>query len=213
MECDSLHSLTPTQILHVFTLYRHHTHFLRPYSSANTNNYRAIVLSALSPEVDGATATDHDGFFVKPIRSTTTTGLQYLRYNPTSGEIMRTSTTSRRLSYVDDETVVIEDMDAADSARVWDLRPVTSRSEQQTEGRADAVYGLVADEVAKIDPRLVHWGEDDQGRPFVECVDYEQVLPLLLHQTRALKESHEALEEAYETRIQALEKKLEALLR
>lgn len=104
-------------------------------------------------------------------------------------------------------------MNAADSARVWDLRPVTSRSEQQTEGRADAVYGLVADEVAKIDPQLVHWGEDDQGRPFVEGVDYEQVVSLLLHQTQILKESHEALKEAYETRIQALEKKLEALMR
>ena len=110
--------------------------------------------------------------------------------------------------------MVAEEMQAAEAARVWDLRPVTYRATETVE-EADTFYGFVAEEVAKIDPRLVHWGQDDEGQHHVEGVDYDRVVTLLLHQTRALKEAHDmqikALKEDYEAQKEAHEKRFTAL--
>lgn len=180
-------------------------------TAAATNS---IVLNALS---ETWTAGGSSGFFVKPIRpSTDTTSLQYLAYNATSGEIVSTPPATRRLSVA--PTTDAEDIQEADAARVWDLRPVTYRdpsmldeAEAGQEMTADykRVYGFVAEEVAAIDPRLVHWDEDEDGKKQAMGVDLEQLVPLLLHQTKARIEEVKA---RYESRIKALEEKLDALL-
>ena len=158
------------------------------------------------------------GFFVKPIRSSNPTiGLQYLRYDPSSGEILYTSsTTRRRISAINE--IGVEEIQAADSARVWDLRPVAYRAMERAE-KTDTLFGFVAEDVAEVDPRLVHWEQDDDGNSRVESVDYDQVVTLLLHQTKEIKATYEArikaLEErntTSEARIKALEEKLDALL-
>lgn len=58
---------------------------------------------------------------------------------------------------------------------MWNLRPVSYRHALEAEVEHDKAYGFVAEEVAAIDPRLVFWGEDAEGQPRVEGVDYEQV--------------------------------------
>ncbi len=35
--------------------------------------------------------------------------------------------------------------------------------------------GFIAEEVAEIDPRLVFWGQDEDGEPRMEGVNYDQV--------------------------------------
>ena len=135
-----------------------------------------------------------------PVRSAV--GTANLGYNPGTGEITYDSSRRRNLVAVSDG-VEVEDVAAAEAARVWELRPVIYRHALEAKtAHNDKAYGFVAEEVAAIDPRLVHWGEDGQ----VKGVDYEQMVPLILQQVKALKETHEA-------QIRALEEKVTALLR
>lgn len=98
----------------------------------------------------------------------------------------------------------MQDVEADEAALVWDLRPVSYRHALEAEVKHNRAYGFVAEEVAAIDPRLALW---DDGK--VEGVDYEQLVPLLLHQIKALKDAHET----HKAKISALEEKLSALLR
>jgi hypothetical protein len=149
-------------------------------------------------------ATGSSGLFVKPIRGPAAAGLA-LSYNPAgTGEITYTSSSAR---YKTD----IEGVEAPEAARVWDLRPVSFRFLADKDDQ-HKLYGFIAEEVAEVDPRLAVWGVDAEGRPQVEGVDYDQVVTLLLHQTKARIETYEARIETYEARIQTLEEKLDAIL-
>jgi hypothetical protein len=51
------------------------------------------------------------------------------------------------------------------------LRPVWYRSAIPTDRQDWSHYGLIAEEVADIDPRLVHWGYRDEDWETVEKVE------------------------------------------
>jgi hypothetical protein len=77
-----------------------------------------------------------------------------------AGNGLLRSTSSRR--YKRD----IEPLDPAVADRVLDLAPVYYRSTAARDPAGWSWYGLVAEEVAEIDPRLVHWGhQEDQYEP------------------------------------------------
>lgn len=63
---------------------------------------------------------------------------------------------------------------SAESARVWDLRPVSYRGINATEG-AEKMYGFIAEEVEQVEPRLCVYGKDEAGEPQVEGVNYDMV--------------------------------------
>ena len=169
----------------------------------------SIVLNAGGDKVTSST----DGFFVSPVRSFGT-GAANLGYNPTTKEIFVASSSRR---YKTD----IQDIKVSESARVWDLRPVLYRSLDKAE-EGPKSYGFIAEEVAQVDSRLCFWSQDAEGLPQVEGVNYDQVIPLLLQETKELKAAREtdathiqALKAARETdaiRIEALEKKMETLI-
>ncbi len=61
------------------------------------------------------------------------------------------------------------------------LRPVTFRYREEYVGPDDTThFGLIAEEVAKVAPGLVH--VDDEGRPL--SVRYEFLAPLLLNEVQ-----------------------------
>ena len=65
------------------------------------------------------------------------------------------------------------------SGMLMSLRPVTFRYREEYVGPDDTThFGLIAEEVAKVAPGLVHF--DDEGRPF--SVRYEFLAPLLLNE-------------------------------
>lgn len=135
---------------------------------ADDGGNSAVVLSASQ---NGYTA-NAAGFFVKPVRAIS--GTANVRYNSASGEFTYDSSITRRLLTASEEAD-IEDVQEAEAARVWDLRPVSYRALEAGPGE-HKLYGFIAEEVAKIDPRLVDWGEDAAtGEPRVQGVDYEQV--------------------------------------
>lgn len=95
----------------------------------------------------------------------------------------------------------IKPIDKASEA-ILDLKPVTFRYKKELDPRAAPQFGLVAEEVAKVDPDLVI--ADDQGKPFT--VRYDEVNAMLLNEF--LKE-HKKVEEQAKT-VGAQAKKLEA---
>ena len=93
-----------------------------------------------------------------------------------------TMTSSRR--FKDD----IKPMDQASEA-ILALKPVTFRYKQQIDPKGVPQFGLVAEEVEKVDPDLVV--RDEKGNPY--SVRYDQVNAMLLNEF--LKEHHAFVEE------------------
>jgi trimeric autotransporter adhesin len=87
------------------------------------------------------------------------------------------------------------------SQGVYQLRPVTFRYKQDTQGVRQ--YGLVAEEVVKVYPELVTRGTDGK----VESVQYHQLIPMLLNEVQHQQEKLEA--QAQE--LAALKARLERL--
>ena len=107
-------------------------------------------------------------------------GSANLVYDSGSGEIY-VGSSSRR--YKTD----IADIQASESAHVWDLRPVSYRA-LEADAAETKSYGFIAEEVADVDPRLVFWAEDGgNGTQRVEGVNYDMVIPLLLQEMKAMR--------------------------
>jgi len=85
----------------------------------------------------------------------------------------------------------IKPMDKASEA-ILSLQPVTFRYKKELDPKATPQFGLVAEQVEKVDPDLV--AKDDQGKPFT--VRYEEVNAMLLNEF--LKEHKKAEEQAGE---------------
>src|SRR5262249_47175726 len=85
------------------------------------------------------------------------------------------------------------------------LQPVSFRYKKELDPKAIPQFGLVAEDVAKVDPDLV--ATDDQGNPFT--VRYEEVNAMLLNEF--LKE-HKKVEEQTKT-VQEQDNRLEAQAR
>ncbi len=92
-----------------------------------------------------------------------------------------TVTSSAR--YKDD----IKPMDKASEA-VLSLKPVTFRYKKNLDPKGIPQFGLVAEDVAKVDPELV--ARDDQGKPYT--VRYEAVNAMLLNE---FLKAHQKVEE------------------
>jgi hypothetical protein len=90
----------------------------------------------------------------------------------------------------------IKPMDKASEA-VLALQPVTFRYKKALDPKGAPQFGLVAEEVAKVNPDLVV--ADDQGKPFT--VRYEEVNAMLLNEF--LKEHKRAEEQAKKVEEQA----------
>jgi hypothetical protein len=111
-------------------------------------------------------------------------------------ELLR-STSSRRYKRN------IEDIEEDRYRAVMALRPVWYRSKCENDPPDYSYYGLIAEEVAEIDPRLVHWAhaEDDTGTLIPDGVMYDRVAVL----THGIVQRHAEQLRAMEARIRTLE--------
>ena len=111
------------------------------------------------------------------VNSTTARGASVV---VTSAGLLQRSTSSIR--YKTD----VEDVQSSYANNVWSMRPVWYRSTCASDRRDWSYYGLIAEEVAQLDPRLCFWNTSGQ----VESVMYDRILPLLL---KAQKEKNASL--------------------
>ncbi len=108
----------------------------------------------------------------------------------------------------------VENLAQPNSANIYNMRPVWYRSTCANDNKDWSYYGLIAEEVAELDPRLVHWGyandqydityienngqkekvktlkEDAVLQP--EGVQYDRLTVLLIQEMKALKATVEA---------------------
>lgn len=114
------------------------------------------------------------------VYTTTTTAGSNVNIETAAGAdqaILKRSTSS--IKYKTD----VETLDTEYADKALQLRPVWFRStcEGDVELHPDwSYYGLIAEEVAQIEPRLVHWGGDDPDNPQPEGVQYDRLVVHLL---------------------------------
>jgi len=80
----------------------------------------------------------------------------------------------------------ITDLGADWRTIVTALRPITYRSIAPADNPALRWFGLIAEEVSEIEPRLVHYTRDAKGREIPEAVQYERLTVLLLKAVQEL---------------------------
>jgi len=107
----------------------------------------------------------------------------------------------------------VEDLQNSYSDALLNVRPVWYRSTCSIDNPNHSFWGFIAEEVAKIDPRLVHWKTTEQViqengsienvpcEPEPEGVQYDRFVPHLLNLIKRQKEQIEAME----VRLSALE--------
>jgi len=88
----------------------------------------------------------------------------------------------------------IHDVDLDYASRIYRLRPVYYRSKAEADRKDWSWYGLIAEEVAEIEPRLVHWVKDENGDSVPDGVQYDRLNVLLLKVIQDLESRIKALE-------------------
>jgi hypothetical protein len=113
-----------------------------------------------------------------------------------SGRLGRANVSSRRYKHD------IQPMDTASEA-IYALRPVSFRYHKQYDATQTLAFGLIAEDVAEVDPDLV--GRNPQGQP--ESVRYEQINAMLLNEflkEHRKNEEQQAIIERQQKQIDAL---------
>ena len=101
-------------------------------------------------------------------------------------------------------------MDKASEA-ILALKPVTFRYGKELDSKKTPQFGLIAEEVAKVNPDLVV--ADEQGKPFT--VRYEEVNAMLLNEflkEHRKNQEQESKIEQQEAKIVRQQKQIEALI-
>jgi hypothetical protein len=97
-------------------------------------------------------------------------------------------------------------MDKA-SEMLYSLKPVSFRYNKEYDAAQTLAFGLIAEEVAEVDPDLV--GRNSEGQP--ESVRYEQINAMLLNEFLKGHRKVEQLKKAFESKIAEQQKQIEAL--
>ena len=82
----------------------------------------------------------------------------------------------------------IQDLSVGDYDRVFQLRPISYQSSVAGDDPERRHFGLIAEEVAEVDQRLVHFSLDEEGQPRPESVQYERLTVLLVGIVQDLEE-------------------------
>lgn len=106
----------------------------------------------------------------------TTANATNMYNDPTTGATLRSTSSIR---YKTD----VEDLWANVSSKIYSMRPVWYRSNTETTVDSNKVsyVGLIAEEVANLEPRLVHWITPDPSQPAIpDGVAYDRLTVLLI---------------------------------
>ena len=90
----------------------------------------------------------------------------------------------------------IENLDPARADAVLQMRPVWYRSLADADRKDWSWYGLIAEEVAAIEPRLVHYAPDADGNLIPDGVQYDRLAVLLLDVIKRQRAKLTELQEA-----------------
>jgi|TARA_R100000030_G_scaffold9631_1_gene6587 hypothetical protein len=155
-----------------------------------------LVLGGITP----ATSVDHSFVCAGRIESDATysvTTSSSANVNVSSSGLLQRSTSSAKYK-TNIETIEDSYADAVLNARpVW----FNSTASEDTAHPEWGYWGFIAEEIHKIDPRLVFYGEDDDGNLEPEGVQYDRFIPHLVNLIKRQKDQIVDLT----ARIEALE--------
>ena len=120
-----------------------------------------------------------------PSVGTTASASNAFLNNGASNSLLRSTSSLRYKTNVTDL-----DQSAADNA--LNLRPITYTSKAEADDPTKVHYGLIAEEVDLIDPKLVQYTKDEQGNTIPDGVQYERLVVLLLKQMQSLRSQFNA---------------------
>lgn len=123
---------------------------------------------------------------VRPAGAATTASAANAFMNAGDGNALLRSTSSRR--YKTD----IEPLNSAYAHRILALEPVWYRSTSQADKADWSWFGLIAEDVATIEPRLVHWMQDGEGM-IPDGVQYDRLAVLLLKVVQQMRAELDAI--------------------
>lgn len=86
----------------------------------------------------------------------------------------------RSTSSIRYKTDVLDLPDSEAFAVISQMRPITYRSAVETDDQSRRWLGFIAEELAVVDPRLVHFSRDEDGQEIPDGVQYERVTVLLV---------------------------------
>lgn len=131
--------------------------------------------------------------------------------NPIGGNVAigHGTTASGANAYIDSTTKVIsrstssiryktdvEELPDEEGDRILQLRPITYRSNADLDDPDKVHIGLIAEEVAEVEPRLVEYSVDEEGEPRPESVNYARLCVQLISVVKRLESRLAALETA-----------------
>ena len=87
----------------------------------------------------------------------------------------------------------VEDLKIDTSNILSKMRPIWYRSLGQNDRKDWSWYGFIAEEIAEIEPRLVHWGKDENDNDIADGVQYERITVLLVAEMQKMNKTIEEL--------------------
>lgn len=135
------------------------------------------VQTIWSPSGNLALESQSGGVVSNSIYNSTTAAGASVSITGTPGLLQRTTSSLRYKT-------AVETLEPQFSQNIYQLRPVWYRSLCDGDRKDWGWYGLIAEEVAAVDPRLCFWGPGGQQ---VEGVMYDRIVPLLLNEHSALR--------------------------
>jgi hypothetical protein len=157
-------------------------------ASGSGNNFQwySYGSATTAMELDAANNNLTVNGTIKPVGATTTASAANAFMDAGNGNALIRSTSSRR--YKTD----IEPLNPAYAERVLQLEPIWYRSTSEADRTDWSWFGLIAEDVAAIEPRLVHWMQDgDSSIP--DGVQYERLSVLLLAVVKQMRAELDAL--------------------
>jgi hypothetical protein len=123
---------------------------------------------------NGVLNTNGGTLYSTSIAGSTTAAGANMYVDATNGFIQRSTSSIKYKTNV-------EDLQQSISENIYKMRPVWYRSKGELDNKDWSYYGLIAEEVAEIEPRLVHWSQkDENGKQEPEGLMYDRLTVLLL---------------------------------
>ena len=163
---------------------------------ANGSNFVIADASSGSTETARLQIDGSGGVFFPSVATTASAANAFLNSGSSPANQLLRSTSSLR--YKTD----VRDLPAGLRDAVLALRPVVYKSNAEADDQTQDWVGLIAEEVAEVAPRLVHYTRLDEDGPLVpDGVQYDRIAVLLL----AVVKQQQATIEALEARVANLE--------
>jgi hypothetical protein len=188
---------------------RNATNVLQPYSTirsghagaGGTTSFLSFNTNDAAGSQNEAFKLDYNGAATFPLVSTTASAANAFLDSANSNNLLRSTSSLRYKTNV-------EDLEEERSNAILNLRPVWYRSKAAADRKDWSWYGLIAEEVAQVEPRLVHWTylddayEEVDGQKQLKTgaelapdgVQYDRLTVLLLDVVKRQQQQIEALE-------------------